>query len=85
MKKSRDPSDYKLYLQEIVFHTQIIEEYIKDMTLEQFIHDRKTIDAVDANLRNVGEANERTLQNSKDKSEVLLIPCSLAGRSKFEV
>ena len=56
MKKSRGPSDYKLYLQEIVFYFQVIEEYLKGMTLEQFIHDRKTIDAVDANLRNVGEA-----------------------------
>jgi uncharacterized protein with HEPN domain len=26
------------------------------MTLDQFIHDRKTIDAVDTNLRNIGEA-----------------------------
>jgi uncharacterized protein with HEPN domain len=26
------------------------------MTLEQFIHDPKTIDAVDTNLRNIGEA-----------------------------
>ena len=56
MKKSRTPSDYRLYLQEIVLHIQIIEEYTKGMTLEQFIHDRKTIDAVDANLRNIGEA-----------------------------
>jgi uncharacterized protein with HEPN domain len=56
MKNSRTPSDYRLYLQEIVLHIQIIEEYTKGMTLEQFIHDRKTIDAVDANLRNIGEA-----------------------------
>ena len=26
------------------------------MTLDQFIHDRKTVDAVDSNLRNIGEA-----------------------------
>lgn len=56
MKKSRDPSDYKLYLQEIILHIQIIEEYLNGMTLQQFIHDRKTIDAVDTNLRNIGEA-----------------------------
>ena len=56
MKKSRGPSDYKLYLQEIVSHIQIIEEYTKGMTPDQFIHDRKTIDAVDTNLRNIGEA-----------------------------
>jgi hypothetical protein len=45
-----------LYLQEIVLHIQTIHEYTKGMTLEQFIHDRKTIDTVDANLRNIGEA-----------------------------
>lgn len=56
MKKQRDSSDYKLYLQEIVFHSKIIEEYTKGMTLDQFIHDRKTVDAVDSNLRNIGEA-----------------------------
>lgn len=56
MRNSRNSSDFMLYLQEIVLHIQIIEEYTKGMTLEQFIHDRKTIDAVDANLRNIGEA-----------------------------
>ncbi len=39
MKKVRGPSDYKLYLQEIVLHIKIIEEYTKGMTLDQFIHD----------------------------------------------
>jgi uncharacterized protein with HEPN domain len=56
MKKSRGPSDFRLYLQEIVLHIQIIEEYVKGLTLDQFIRDRKTIDAVDTNLRNIGEA-----------------------------
>jgi len=46
MKKSRSPADYKLYLQEIILHINIIEEYTKEMSLEQFISDRKTIDAV---------------------------------------
>lgn len=56
MKKSCGPFDYKLYLQEIVLHIQIIEGYTKGMTLDEFIHDRKTVDAVDTNLRNIGEA-----------------------------
>jgi uncharacterized protein with HEPN domain len=37
-------------------HIKIIEDYTKGTTLDQFIHDRKTIDAVDTNLRNIGEA-----------------------------
>ena len=56
MKQSRGPTEIKLYLQEIVLHIGIIEKYTSGMTLEQFIYDRKTIDAVDANLRNIGEA-----------------------------
>ncbi len=69
MKKSRDSSDYKLYLQEIVLHIQIIEEYTKGITLDQFIHDRKTIDAVDANLRNIGEAMNVLSKNLKIRSQ----------------
>ena len=69
MKKSRDPSDYKLYLQEIVLHIKIIEEYTKGITLEQFLCDRKTIDAVDANLRNIGEAMNVLSKIPKIKSK----------------
>ena len=54
--KKRGFSDSELYLQEIVQHIQIIEGYTKGITLEHFIRDRKTIDAVDTNLRNIGEA-----------------------------
>ena len=68
MKKSRDSSDYKLYLEEIISHIQIIEEYTKGLTLDQFIHDRKTVDAVDTNLRNIGEAMNVLSKNPKIKS-----------------
>ena len=48
MNKSvlRDP---KLYVKEIIEHTEYIQEYTKDFTYEQFLKDRKTIDAVDKN------------------------------------
>ena len=69
MKKSRSPSDYKLYLQEIILHTQIIEMYTKGLTLEEFIRDRKTVDAVDTNLRNIGEAMNVLSKIPKVKSE----------------
>jgi hypothetical protein len=69
MKKSRSPSDYKLYLQEIVLHIQVIEEYTKGITLVQFIHDRKTVDAVDTNLRNIGEAMNVLSKIPKIKSD----------------
>ena len=49
----RDP---KLYVKEIIEHTEYIQEYTKDFTYEQFLKDRKTIDAVDKNLEIIGEA-----------------------------
>lgn len=51
--KVRDP---KLYVKEIIEHTGYIEEYTKGFTYEQFLKDRKTIDAVDKNLEIIGEA-----------------------------
>jgi uncharacterized protein with HEPN domain len=56
MRRTRNASDYKLYLQEIVLHIQIIEQYTKGLTLDQFVNDQKTVDAVDANMRNIDEA-----------------------------
>ena len=46
----------EVYLREIIDFIERIEEYTKDMTYQDFAKDRRTIDAVDANLRNVGEA-----------------------------
>lgn len=58
----RDP---KLYVKEIIEHIGYIEEYTKGVTYEQFLKDRKTIDAVDKNLEIVGEALNR-LSKRKD-------------------
>ena len=46
----------KVYLQEIVDFIERIEDYTKGMTYVDFSKDRRTIDAVDANIRNIGEA-----------------------------
>lgn len=67
--KNRRFSDSKLYMQEIIQHIQIIEDYTKGITLEQFIHDRKTIDAVDTNLRNIGEAINVLSKNPHIKAQ----------------
>jgi uncharacterized protein with HEPN domain len=63
----RDP---RLYLKEIIEHTGYVEEYTKGLTYEQFVKDRKTIDAVDKNLEVIGEALNR-LAKRKDVRERL--------------
>ncbi len=49
------PSE-KLYLQDILDAINQIEEYQKEMTLEEFINDRKTVEAIVRNLEIIGEA-----------------------------
>ena len=56
MKHDRLERSPKTYLQEIVDFIERIEDYTKGMTYTDFSKDRRTIDAVDANIRNNGEA-----------------------------
>ncbi len=50
---NRDP---KLYLEDIETSIQKIEEYTKNLSLNEFIQDAKTIDATIRNLSVIGEA-----------------------------
>jgi len=56
LKKNHLERSPKLYLSEIVEFIEKIETYTKGMTYDDFAKDTRTIDAVDANIRNVGEA-----------------------------
>jgi uncharacterized protein with HEPN domain len=56
MKRNHFDRSPELYLQEIIEFIERIEDYTKDMTYADFVKDRRTVDAVDANIRNVGEA-----------------------------
>ncbi len=64
---TRDP---KLYIKEIIEHTGYVEDYTKGFTYEQFLKDRRTIDAVDKNLEIIGEALNK-LSKRKDIREKL--------------
>ncbi|MBI1869479.1 DUF86 domain-containing protein [Candidatus Gottesmanbacteria bacterium] len=46
----------KLYLEDIISSIKNIGDYIKGMAFEEFIHDRKTVDAVVRNLEIIGQA-----------------------------
>ncbi|SRR5258706_11477154 len=48
--------DYSLYLQDILEAVQKIQEYVAELTFEEFLIDGKTIDAVVRNLEIIGEA-----------------------------
>ncbi len=56
MKKNHINRSPKLYLNEIVEFIGIIQNYTKGIAYDDFVKDARTIDAVDANIRNKGEA-----------------------------
>lgn len=55
----------KLYLSEIIVYIEKIESFTKDLTQEQFLSDEMRVYAVDALIRNVGEA-VRVLAKHRD-------------------
>ena len=46
----------KLYLDDILSSIANVEQYTKELSFEEFVYDRKTIDAVVRNLEIIGEA-----------------------------
>lgn len=48
--------DYKVYLDDILEASDKIEEYCLGLSYDDFIKDKKTIDAVIMNLAIIGEA-----------------------------
>lgn len=56
MKKDHLERSPKLYLQEILDFIEKVEDYTGDMSYDEFAKDNRTIDAVDSNIRKIGEA-----------------------------
>ena len=48
--------DWRLFVEDIIESIDLIESYVKDMELDDFKKDRKTIDAVVRNFEIIGEA-----------------------------
>ena len=59
--------DYRLYLDDILQAIAKIEKYTKDINLEQFIGDEKTVDAVIRNFAIIGEAVKNIPQSIRKK------------------
>ena len=70
MKRDHTERSPRLYLTEIIESIEKIETYTKGLTREAFVKDRLRIDAVDANLRNIGEAARVLAKRSGIKSVV---------------
>ena len=49
--------EWKLFVEDILESVEKIEEYVKDMTPDDFKQDRKTTDAVVRNFEIIGEAS----------------------------
>ena len=59
------PRDFSVYLDDILKSISNIEEYIDDYSFEQFVEDKKTVDAVLRNLEIIGEAVKKVPEDVK--------------------
>lgn len=59
--------DYKVYLDDIIEAMERVRDYTTGISFENFLNDRKTVDAVNRNLAIIGEAANRIPNEIKDK------------------
>ncbi len=58
--------DYRIYLQDILDSISRIENYVEDMTYEDFVDDQKTVDAVVRNIEIIGEATKNVPEDVRE-------------------
>jgi len=58
--------EWKLFLEDILESMNLIEEYVKGMSFDDFKEDRKTIDAVVRNFEIIGEAAKNIPENVRN-------------------
>lgn len=59
--------NWRLFLEDIIESIELIKGYTKEMNLDSFRNDRKTIDAVVRNLEIIGEAARNIPDEIKDR------------------
>jgi uncharacterized protein with HEPN domain len=59
--------DYRLYVDDVLEAISRIEKYTEGMTMEDFLRDRKSIDAVTWNFQIIGEAVKHIPPELRDK------------------
>jgi uncharacterized protein with HEPN domain len=60
-------ADFRVYVQDILEATQRIDEYLGEMTFEEFSKDKRTMDAVIRNFAVIGEAAKKVPISVKRK------------------
>jgi len=60
--------EYRDYLNDIYECINDIESFVKDMSYEEFLKDKKTINAVVRSIEIIGEATKHIPKSIKDKS-----------------
>lgn len=50
--------DFQVYVEDIIYAIDSIEEYTGELTYERFVKDKKTVDAVVRNFEVIGEATK---------------------------
>ena len=63
--------DFTDYLDDILDAVNNIEEFVDDMTFEQFVKDKKTLHAVVRNIEIIGEASKNIPDSVKAKHKEL--------------
>lgn len=59
--------DFRVYLDDILEAIRNIQEYTRGLTFEEFVKDRKTVDAVIRNFEILGEATKRLPERIRKK------------------
>jgi len=59
--------DYRLYIDDMLESISNIEEYTKGISYEEFVKDKKTVDAVVRNLEVIGEAAKHIPKRLKER------------------
>ena len=63
----KEERSFKLYLDDILFAMNRIQEYIKELNFSEFKKDYKTVDAVIRNFEIIGEASKNLPEKIKEK------------------
>lgn len=59
--------DYGSYIEDIIEHMIYAEEFVKDLTFEEFVNDKKTILSVTKCIEVVGEATKHVPDSVREK------------------
>ncbi len=63
--------DFQVYIEDIIDAIDRIEEYTDSLAFEQFVEDKKTVDAVVRNFEIIGEATKHVPESVRKKYSIV--------------